>query len=157
MDPDPTLARLRRALFIILAGGYAGIGAELLLTGHYEDTLQLVPLAIIAAALAALGWYAAGGGASSLRVLQLVMGISLVSGVVGAFLHYRGNTEFELERTPELAGFALFREAITGATPALAPGTMVLLGVIGLAAAWRHPLLTRTGGRADGRTSGQTR
>jgi len=153
MDSDPTLARLRRALFVILAGGYAGIGAELLLTGHYEDLLQLIPLAITAAALLALGWYAAGGGSASLRTLRAVMTASLVSGAVGAFLHYRGNTEFELERTPGLAGFALFREAVTGATPALAPGTMVLLGVIGLAATWRHPLL---GGQADGRAGGPT-
>jgi hypothetical protein len=52
---------------------------------------------------------------------------------VGTFLHYRGNVEFELELTPGIRGLALFREAITGATPALAPGAMIVVGLVGLA------------------------
>jgi hypothetical protein len=32
-------------------------------------------------------------------------------------------------------------KALTGATPVLAPGSMSLLGVIGLALTYRHPLL----------------
>ena len=143
MHIDPTLARLRRALFAILTAGYVGIGAELLLGGHYEDVLQIVPLTIIAASLAALAWYGIGGGAASLRLLRVMMFVSVASGGLGVVLHYLGNTEFELERTPTLGGFALVREALTGATPALAPGTMVLLGAIGLLAIWRHPALAR--------------
>ena len=141
MHTDPTLARLRRALFVVLGGGYVGISAELLLTGHYEDVLQLVPLAISVVSLVALAWYGAGGRAGSLRMLRAMMYLSLASGGIGAILHYRGNTEFELERAPDLSGFALFREAMTGATPALAPGTMILLGAIGLLATYRHPAL----------------
>jgi hypothetical protein len=56
-----------------------------------------------------------------------------VSGLVGLFLHYRGNVEFERERDPSLHGFPLLWHAITGATPTLAPGTMVFLALIGVA------------------------
>jgi hypothetical protein len=56
------------------------------------------------------------------------------SGLLGLFFHYRGNAEFELERDASLGGLALFWESITGATPALAPGSMVLLAAVGYAA-----------------------
>ena len=58
---------------------------------------------------------------------------------IGVILHYRGNAEFELEMTPALGGLALMKAAILGATPLLAPGTMSLLGIIGLLYTWRHP------------------
>jgi hypothetical protein len=61
------------------------------------------------------------------------------AGLAGLFFHYQGNVEFERERNPDKRGFALFAAAMTGATPALAPGTMVLLGSIGLLYAYRHP------------------
>jgi hypothetical protein len=35
----------------------------------------------------------------------------------------------------------LFREALSGATPALAPGTMVQFGLLGLLYTYRHPRL----------------
>jgi hypothetical protein len=57
--------------------------------------------------------------------------------------HYQGNMEFELETYPSISGLALFKEAMMGATPALAPGTMIELGLIGLAYTYRHPLLVR--------------
>jgi hypothetical protein len=60
------------------------------------------------------------------------MTLSVVSGLLGVFLHYRGNVEFELEHNPRATGWALFREAMMGATPALAPGVMVQIGLLGL-------------------------
>jgi len=127
--------RLRRAVTGLLAMALAGTGAELLLLGHYEDAWQLVPLALIALGLLAMGWRAARPGTASLRAFRAVMVLMVASGALGLFLHYRGNTEFELERDPALAGFALIREAMTGATPALAPGAMMLFGLLGLASA----------------------
>jgi hypothetical protein len=41
--------------------------------------------------------------------------------------------EFERELNPDASGFSLFRDAMMGATPALAPGTMILLGAVGWA------------------------
>jgi len=127
--------RLRRAVTGLLAMALAGTGAELLLLEHYEDAWQLVPLALIALGLLAMGWRAARPGTASLRAFRAVMVLMVASGALGLFLHYRGNTEFELERDPALAGFALIREAMTGATPALAPGAMMLFGLLGLASA----------------------
>jgi hypothetical protein len=65
----------------------------------------------------------------------------VAGGIAGTLLHYRGNVEFEEEMHPGGTRWELFRGAIQGATPALAPGTMVLLGAIGLLYAYRHPAL----------------
>jgi hypothetical protein len=85
---------------------------------------------------------------ASVRAVQLVMAMFVASGALGIYLHYRGNVEFELEMYPDRRSFELFRETMAGATPALAPGTMVLLGLIGLVYAHQHP---RLAGRADDR------
>lgn len=133
--PTGTEARLRRAVLGLLAMALAGTATELLLLEHYEDAWQLVPLALIGLGLAATAWRVLRPGRPSLRAFRTVMLLMVASGGLGLFLHYRGNVEFELERAPGLAGFALFREALTGATPALAPGAMILFGLLGLVSA----------------------
>jgi hypothetical protein len=71
------------------------------------------------------------------------MGLYVAAGVLGVYLHLRGNFEFERERDPSLGGSALLWEAMRGATPALAPGALAQLGLVGLAFAFRHPALRR--------------
>ena len=44
---------------------------------------------------------------------------------------------------PFSGGVQLVWEALRGATPALAPGTMILLGLMGLLYCYRHPALER--------------
>ena len=130
-------------LSFVLALGLAGTGAELLLLQHYEDAWQAAPLVLIALALGILAWHAVGRGAASVYVLRVLMAIFLASGAIGAWFHYRANAEFEREMDPSLAGMALLKESMSGATPALAPGTMIELGLIGLVYTYRHPRLGR--------------
>lgn len=135
------MVMLRKALLIIVVIGVVGTGVELLLLEHFDGWQQWIPLALFVAALLALGWYAAGGGAASVHLVRAVMAMFVVIGVIGVFLHYRGNVAFELELEPMLRGWVLFKAAMMGATPALAPGAMVQIGLIGLAWTWRHPAL----------------
>ena len=72
---------------------------------------------------------------------QVLLIFFLLSGAVGLALHYRGNMEFEFEMYPALTGLDLFRETMAGATPALCPGTMLILGLLGLLYTFRHPIL----------------
>jgi hypothetical protein len=137
--PRTTLALLRRALLVILVLGLIGTGVELVLLEHTDGFWQLAPLGLIGLALGALAWWGVAGGRWSLRALRGTMVLLVASGLVGTWLHYRGNVEFELEMAPALAGLDLFTQAISGATPALAPGAMLHLGLIGLAYAFRHP------------------
>ncbi|MGI9173873.1 MAG: hypothetical protein ACR2GR_00950 [Rhodothermales bacterium] len=136
-----TIRILRRLLLAIFVFGVIGAGVELVLLDHYEDLWQWTPLVLIAASLLVLGWHLAAGGRPSVRAFQIVMLLFVAGGLVGVVLHYQGNAEFELEMYPSLAGLDLFKESIQGATPALAPGTMIQLGLIGLAYTFRHPAL----------------
>jgi hypothetical protein len=119
-----------------------GSGAELLLLNHFEGLMQWVPLMLIFLSFIILGWHAVGRSAASTRVIQWMMIGFVLAGFVGMYFHYQGSAEFKLESNPSLAGWQLFWEAIRGkAPPALAPGVMIQLGLIGLAYTYRHPSL----------------
>jgi hypothetical protein len=137
-----TLRIVRRFVLGLFAIGVVGTAADLLLTGHVDDAWQLAPLGLFASSAIVIGWHLARGGRTSLRTHQAMMGLFILSGFIGTFLHYRANIEFEMEMYPELAGFELFWKAIQGASPpSLAPGAMIALGLLGLLYAYRHPAL----------------
>ena len=69
--------------------------------------------------------------------------LCIAAGVAGGWLHYDGNAEFELEMDALLEGLELFEESMTGATPVLAPGAMIQIGLVGLAYCFRHPLTAK--------------
>jgi hypothetical protein len=131
-----TLAGLRRFLLLTLMAGIVGMGLELIFIGHVEDRWQLVPIVLFPAGLIALGWHTARPTGGTARGVRLLMALFVVSGALGFGLHYRGNQEFELEMDPSATGIDLVRDTLTGATPVLAPGSMALLGLVGLAAVY---------------------
>lgn len=131
-------SRLRQAILAIVVFGAVGVLAELWLIGHYEDTWQWLPMALLAA-IVPFGIAAGTGGRRALIAFRALMFVCVLSGIGGQWLHYSGNAEFELEMYPDRAGMELFRESMSGATPVLAPGTMTVIGLLGLAYAWRHP------------------
>jgi hypothetical protein len=139
--PASPLRVVRRILLFTLVTGLVGVGVELLLLEHFEDVWQKVPLALIVCALLVLAWHAIDRRAAPVRALQLLMVVFIAAGAIGLTMHYQGNVEFELEMYPSRSGLELFREAMMGATPALAPGTMIQLALIGLAYAYGHPRL----------------
>ena len=132
---------LFRLLLAIWGFGLIGTTGELLLLEHFDGLLQVIPLAVLAIGFATSIWYVLRPGHASLKAFQVTLGLFAVSGLVGLFLHYRGNVEFERERDPTLHGLQLFWHAITGATPALAPGTMVFLALIGVAIMLANPVM----------------
>jgi hypothetical protein len=134
-----TLSAIRRALVAILIFGSIGTLAELWLLEHTEGFWQRAPLVLLVAGTLVASWQVAAGSRSSTFMLRLTMVLFVVSGVVGIAQHYEGNVEFERELHPGAEGLELFRAAMSGATPALAPGTMTLLGLIGLVYTFRQP------------------
>ena len=127
----------RRLLATLAALTAAGLVLELALLGHTEDRIQWAPFVALTAGLLSALWFAIQPGARTVRVLRLVMAACVAVGLAGLWYHYSGNAEFELEMYPSRAGFELFRESMTGATPALAPGALVQLGLLGLALTFR--------------------
>ena len=134
----------RRILLAILLLGIAGISAELLLIAHTEDLYQLIPLWLAGLAVITVALVVLRPSAGTVRLFQAVMTLFLISGATGAYLHFQVNMEFQLEMDPALSGMALYRKAILAKTPpALAPGAMIQLGLIGLAYTFRHPASAR--------------
>ena len=135
------LSRVRRVLLAILAVGLAGTEAELVLLKHTDGVGQLLPVFLTGTSLLLVGWVAASRGTSSLHLLRAMMWLFVLSGLAGLVLHFKGNIQFEQESDPSIAGTALLRRAVMGATPTLAPGAMIQLGLVGLVFLFRHPRL----------------
>ena len=134
---------VRRLLLLLVHVGIVGLLAELFLLGHTESATQWIPLVALAVGLASALGVAVRATPGRLRAFQAVMGLFVVAGLLGLVLHYQGNAEFELERHPAMGGLALFWEAVRGATPALAPGALAQLGLLGLIYTFHHPALAR--------------
>lgn len=131
----------RLALFLLLLG-IAGVLLELLLLEHFEDAPQWAPIALLVLGLILCAAVAARPTKPLVRALQGLMTAYLLASGAGIFFHLKSNAEFELELRPSMAGTELVVETLKGAMPALAPGAMAQLGLLGLLVSFRHPLLT---------------
>ena len=134
---------LRDLLLALLLLGAAGLLAELILLEHYDSRWQWIPLILLVATLA-------GGLAvwrrptrRTLTTFRGIMMVCVLAGLAGFVLHFKGNLEFELERESGLTGIALIWKVLRGATPALAPGALAQLGLLGLVFTHRHPVFDR--------------
>jgi len=132
--------RLRGGILVLLLIGLTGVTVELLLLDHFEDVTQIIPFIAIGFAFATLGWHRASAGATTVRAIQIAMVGLIAVGLTGLVLHFRGNMEFQLDIDPTLSAWSLFSKVMRAqAPPALAPGVMAQLGLLGLLYAWRHP------------------
>lgn len=133
---------LRRLILALLLLGLTAVVVDLLLLAHYEDSRQLIPFVATAFGVGVICWHLASGSAASVRGVQVVMLLLVVTGAVGVVLHFRGNMEFQLDIDPSIGGFALFNKVMHAkAPPAMAPGALVQLGLLGLLYTYRHPVL----------------
>lgn len=136
-----TLRTIRLFLLVLVMIGSLGFLVELFLLEHTESATQLIPFVVLVAGL--VGGVAVGfrPTRATVRFFQGTMAAFVVSGLVGLYLHYSGNVQFEREMDASAAGLALVWESLRGATPALAPGALVQLGLLGLIQAYRHPAI----------------
>jgi hypothetical protein len=134
-----TLQVVRRILLAILIIGFTGTSVELLLLSHFEDSIQLIPLATLGLGLVVLVWHAFRASRTSLLALQVVMSLFLAAGLAGIFYHVRASLEFQREFDPALKGVALLWPALRAhVPPALAPAVLVQFALIGLAYTYRQ-------------------
>jgi hypothetical protein len=139
MQATFTHASLRQLLLAVILLGIVGLEIELALLRHADSVTQWIPhVALMIGFVSTLAVYIWPGPAT-LRTFQVVMLVFLVVGALGVYLHFKGNVEFALERNPSLSGTALIWKALRGATPALAPGALAQLGLLGLLYIYRHP------------------
>lgn len=155
---DVLLDRLRGFVLALVTFGMLGTAADLLLLGHYEDALQLPPLVLIVAGLAVVLWTWRRASAAAVVAMRVTMILFLVTGAAGVVLHYEGNSEFQREMDPSLAGWALFAKVMQAkAPPALAPASMMQIGLLGLLYTYRAPTRRAATSTASPTTDRSTR
>ena len=126
-----------------------GLAAELALLEHYGTFLRTLPFGVLALALGSGAAFAYRPGRSAVRVFRATMALLIATGLAGVWLHYDENAAFERELNPDATGFELVWLAVRGATPLLAPGAMVQLGLLGLIAAYSQHVLRRVAAAAE--------
>lgn len=122
---------MRRIALGAFLFGVVGALSELLLLGHTESWQQWIPVAALSVGLVAVVPVIREPSPGSLRPFRWLMIAWIVIGALGVYYHIWGNLEFELERQQSLTGLPLAWSTMTGATPILGPGAMVLLALIG--------------------------
>jgi hypothetical protein len=137
----PLRASLRELLLGLLFIGNLGLQVELGLLRHADSAAKWIPHVMLFVGLLSLIAVYLRPTRSTFKALTVVMWAYLAVGLLGVYFHFRGNVEFALERDPSLTGLGLVWKALRGATPALAPGALAQLGLLGLLYSYRHPAL----------------
>jgi hypothetical protein len=133
---------IRRLLLIVLLLGMSGTIVDLLLLAHYEDTVQLIPIALLASAILIAALHAVRPTGMNVRALQAVMMLILVAGFAGIGFHFNGGAAFQFDIDPSQRWWDVARKvARAQSPPLLAPGAMLQLGLIGLVYTFRHPVI----------------
>jgi hypothetical protein len=135
------LSTIRRILLALVLLGIVGLTLELLLLEHTESATQVIPFAVLGVGLVASVTVAIRPTRRGLRLFQVVMLLFVATGLLGVYLHLRGNVLFEREQDPSARGLDLIWRSLRGGIPMLAPAAMAQLGLLGLVFAYRHPVL----------------
>lgn len=130
---------LRQGLLALMAMTGIGTSLELLLTNHMESPPQLVPFVVMGIGLAVAVAVAVAPSKRTIGVMRVVAVLLVLAGAFGVFEHLEHNYAFEAEIRPTEGAADLIVHAIFGANPALAPGAVALMGLLGALATWRHP------------------
>jgi hypothetical protein len=141
MNEPELLSTFRRILLALVLLGIIGLTLELFLLEHTESATQWIPFIVLGLGLV-IGlavWFKPT--VRSIRLFQLIMLLFVASGVLGIYLHLRGNVLFEQETDPSARGMDLLWRSLHGGIPMLAPAAMAQVGLLGLVFAFRHPAL----------------
>lgn len=132
--------QLRRLILALLTFGLSATVVDLFGLAHYQEPWQIVPIAFIIFSLLIVLWHIFTGSTASLQALKMLMPVLILVGITGVFLHLKGSMAFQLEANPDLSGWPLLKKLLKAkAPPALAPGIMVQLGLLGTIYGYRHP------------------
>lgn len=147
MTTADVLPLIRRGVLAVLVFGCVGLIGELVLLEHYGEFTQLPPLLLCAAMIVAVIAHWIGNGARSVRALQVVALMMVLSGAMGVYFHGEENLEHAREDAEEYSeptsGSDFWMSVVKGDAPTLAPGTMIQFGLLALLFAYRHPALKR--------------
>lgn len=138
MNPVEILRRLRRLLLGFASLLFVGTLAELWLTDHMEDFVQLIPFALCGAGLLAVFLVLVRPRRATVRGLRACMFFVVLGSLFGVYQHVWNNIAFQREIDPGASGAAVVRAALGGANPLLAPGILAMAAMLALAATYHY-------------------
>lgn len=141
MSAEIVAARLRRFLLVLAALLCLGTLGELTLIDHLEEPLQFVPFVLCGVGLIALAMVYFKPQRKTIWTLRVIMVLVALGGFLGMYEHLAGNQAFALEINQRASGSELLMDTLTGASPALAPGVLIITAIVAQAATYFHPAL----------------
>ncbi|HEX7071353.1 MAG TPA: hypothetical protein VF190_11125 [Rhodothermales bacterium] len=141
MTVRTTEERLRRFLLTVSAALFAGTPIELWFAEHTESWMQLVPFGLCALGLGAVALVLLRPSRRAIVGLRGTMLAIAVGGLLGLYQHLEHNIAFEREIRPAAAASQVVWEALSGASPLLAPGIFVITAMLAIAGTYGHPAM----------------
>lgn len=142
MDTNRVTERMRLMAGLLAVFVMCAVETELFLLKHHEEWRQVVPLVLVAVAAVVLVAQLIRPFAAGIITLRVLMVLMVATGLLGVYFHYAGNLEFQMEMDATQHGWALMRKVLEAKTPpALAPGALAQIGLLGLLYTYRHPAL----------------
>lgn len=148
MTDADILSRLRRFLLAFAVMLYGGALVELWLVNHTEEKLQFVAFGLCAVGMLAALVALLSARRATLWMLRACVLVVFCGTLLGVYLHVAGNVEFQREIDPEAPAADIWRGALRGGNPLLAPGVLSVAALLSLAATYRHPSLAEDGDEA---------
>jgi hypothetical protein len=137
--PPATILRIRQWLLALLLLELGGTLTELILLQHFEGWLQWIPLVLLTVTLVVVLWHLARPQPASVSALRVLMVGMALAGLAGVVLHLRSSAEYLMEMDPSQSRWTIVKKALQAqAPPALAPGVMLQMGLLGLVYAYRY-------------------
>lgn len=122
---------VKRIIIAALSFMMLGTLLELYLLNHFEDWLQFIPFVCIFASAIMMIVLMLKQSEIIQKLFVFLMIATAMCGMYGIYLHLSVNFQFEQEMTPSHSNWDLFVESLSGAIPTLAPGSLIVLALIG--------------------------
>lgn len=136
VTPRSTVHRL---LLSLVAAGVVGTAAELWFAEHSDGARQLIPWFMLAVIAALAAMTAVRPSHTVVRAVRVALVALIASATYGVYLHLDKNWYVAEQRYPDAGLPTLIREALQGQRRVLAPGNLVLLGFVLVAASLTTP------------------
>ncbi|HEX6983356.1 MAG TPA: hypothetical protein VF181_11400 [Balneolaceae bacterium] len=133
--------RFRRFLLAVTGFIFIGTVLELILLEHFQEAIQFTPFILCGAGLLTVVVAWAAPNRFTLLALRWVMAAVALGSLFGMYQHFSGNLAFTMEINPTFTTTEALWPAIKGSYPLLAPGILLIAGLLGIAVTYRHPEL----------------
>ena len=148
-----TATILRRAMLALAATGVVATTVELATLRHWTSTTQIIPWVVLGVLAVGVALMMLGASPAAIRVVRVIAGLALISGLYGLFTHVQSNYHAAIldyhftDRWPAMSFVDKLWAAGTGEvgpSPVMAPAVLSQCAICLALATLRHPRLSST-------------